>query len=136
MEYKYKYRIGLLIMRKHGVFDTITSEDMVNLYKKCPKISFEPIILTKDIFKAFGFRKSIERIGAFHVFSKYPVQISMKPFTDRYYCINVPSNLEFRYLHELQDFFSFYSTCKQNDLIEYMNFVTNYGSKYLLPLDS
>jgi hypothetical protein len=130
MDYTYNYRIGLFIQR-NGYIDAIYPKDMVSLYQIPSKMTFKPILLNEYTIQAYGFVKSNEKYKGFLPFFRNDIMIVMRPFTNKYYCVNIPVSMNFEYLHELQDFFEMMSPLPHQKLTSFPDFIIRYGSRYL-----
>jgi hypothetical protein len=135
MNYDLKYRTGLIVQR-NGRIDTISAEDLLNHYSLTSKCTFEPIRLNENTLQAFGFVKSLKRRKGSWDYIKYPILIKLRPLSNQYFCPNLHFSPTFLYLHELQTFYSFFDPFKQKDDILFLNFIANYGSRYLKFWDS
>lgn len=129
-----EYRSGLIIRRKRKI-DAISDEDILNLKPPVSKQTFEPIALNDNVLRAFGFvRQKQKRYGAWY-YRRDQILIRLHPFRDTYYCPNIPTTHLFSFLHELQVFYSFFDPIKRSDNVLFMDFVTEYGSRYLNACD-
>jgi hypothetical protein len=127
----YNYRIGLIIQRDSYI-DTIGPEDMVNLYRTHSKLTFDSIFLNDTIFYAYGFIKSYERDINKIYYTRNGILVARRPFTNKYYCMNLPASDGFYCLHELQNLYEIIcplSRIKSTKVLQV--FVARYGSKYL-----
>jgi hypothetical protein len=134
MDYNYNYRIGLIIER-NGFIDTVNAQDMVDLSMIPSKRTFEPIILTENIFKAYGFIKSQERHEGYYYYIKDGITVEMRPFTNKYYCSNLRVSRNFSYLHELQELLDLINPNLVKQETNFTDFVIRYGSRYLSVYD-
>ncbi len=131
---KYKFRTGLIIQRD-GYIDKIKAEDIRFLYRQNPKINFQGIVLDDIIFSSFGFKKSVVKIKGYFEYYRLPIIVSQRPLSSKYLCINMPTIVEFEYLHELQDFYSYFDPYKISDEMAFNIFVSNFGSRRLENFD-
>jgi len=129
MEYSYRYRVGLIV-QKGNLISAITDKDLVALYSSPSIVNFKPILLTRNILLAYGFEKTrIKKNPRLHYY-RYPVYLSRDPSTLYFKCVNFYSELNFKYLHELQDFYSFYVP-HYWEIADCADFIYRYGSKYI-----
>lgn len=130
MNYQYNFRPGLLIER-NGFIDVINKDDLAKYYSDPQIINFNPIRLTDNILKAYGFKKSKQRYENLICYLCFDVRLVRKPFKDWFYCHNIPSSPGMKYLHELQDFLSYHYPFHIMERVRYSDFIMRYGSKQL-----
>jgi hypothetical protein len=130
MNYDYKYRLGLLVER-NGFIAVITKEDLASYYSEPQVIRFSPIRLTDDVVRAFGFKKSRQRLRGQLCYIYKDVALVRRPYKDLFYCRNIIPSPNMKYLHELQDFLSWHYPFNFTEMVLYSDFVTRYGSRKL-----
>jgi hypothetical protein len=135
MDYNYNIRVGLIIQRDRYI-DIVNGQDMINLYSTPPKRTFEPIFLNENTFEAYGFKKSKERYKGYYYYVRNDIIITLRPFTNKYYCPNLRISIDLIYLHELQDLFEMLNPIPSMKTTAFADFVSVYGSRYLAVWDN